>query len=621
MPMTKPTSEQVTFLAAGSGATQRTALDKLRDVVSVKDFGAVGDGVANDTVAVQAAIDSLASGGTLWFPVGTYMIARTAGTDENFGLKITASNVCLLGANGAKLQRFDSITTDANAYPILFIGTPNNNAAAATENCVIDGLWFVGSDVRHANGGDIPYDQRNAITVKNTVDCTIKNCRFTAIDSTAIYCTEPAAYSLKSSSYFNTTKSHRASVTGCEFIATTHATIGRAFIHAVVLSGVDRAIVAGNQFTWCDNGVYGFTTYALATQVETDTYTLSGTAYKRCGKGWCISDNTFLNSSEHAVYNTGFETSISGNIVLTDAPTICTSSAVKCRARYAIIDGNVVNNYAVAIEVTEPSAFVTVSNNTVSAYPSTTEGAAINVNSDGLSTFLNPATKPWYATYDPMASIAINGNTVNMSPGTTGTNDRAIRLLTSITDLNYPNGQVQNLSISGNTISNHKVGIWIKNAMFRNLNIVGNVFQAKSFTASGFSAGTLLNTVATLQLSSSSGGSEISFNGNSVWGTQNVFDSDTAANTPPRQVEGNVFNYVRDKVFAATFNPLGFGQMVTNNSGVFVLDRTSWVGSVAINNQLGDGTTSLTLRKYTISYQSGQVVFTTDDAGATIVLG
>jgi hypothetical protein len=38
--MTKPTSERVTFLAASTGATQRTALDKLRDVVSVKDFGA-----------------------------------------------------------------------------------------------------------------------------------------------------------------------------------------------------------------------------------------------------------------------------------------------------------------------------------------------------------------------------------------------------------------------------------------------------------------------------------------------------------------------------------------------------------------------------------------------------
>ena len=71
MTMTKPTSEQVTFLQAGSGATQRTALAKMRDVVSVKDFGAVGDGVTDDTAAIQLALNA---SNNIVFPNGSYRI-------------------------------------------------------------------------------------------------------------------------------------------------------------------------------------------------------------------------------------------------------------------------------------------------------------------------------------------------------------------------------------------------------------------------------------------------------------------------------------------------------------------------------------------------------------------
>lgn len=76
-------SALVGYTQGGSGASARNVQDKLREVVSVKDFGAVGDGATNDTAAFQAAIDVLPLiGGLIRVPSGTYSLgsAPTLGT-------------------------------------------------------------------------------------------------------------------------------------------------------------------------------------------------------------------------------------------------------------------------------------------------------------------------------------------------------------------------------------------------------------------------------------------------------------------------------------------------------------------------------------------------------------
>lgn len=72
------TGADINYTASGTGAVTRTVQSKLRDTVSVMDFWATGNGVTDDTAAINAAITAVYAGpqgGAIYLPCGTYLVS------------------------------------------------------------------------------------------------------------------------------------------------------------------------------------------------------------------------------------------------------------------------------------------------------------------------------------------------------------------------------------------------------------------------------------------------------------------------------------------------------------------------------------------------------------------
>lgn len=93
-------SSMIGFIQSGLGANVTTVQAKLRESVSVKDFGAVGDGVTDDTAAIQEALSS-GSKRVIAPAGGTYRITSTPTIDaDSVELDFNHSTLLLDDATG-----------------------------------------------------------------------------------------------------------------------------------------------------------------------------------------------------------------------------------------------------------------------------------------------------------------------------------------------------------------------------------------------------------------------------------------------------------------------------------------------------------------------------------------
>jgi hypothetical protein len=148
--MVTPTDASGTSVTATGSTASRSLAERFAEVYNVKDWGAAGNGVANDTSSIQAAIDaaSSAGGGKVFLPSGTYLVglAGTHSGGQPYGIKLK-SNVGLYGSGV-----YASIIKAAASADMHVL---TDELDATNTNITLDGFQIDGNQsnrTQHPNG-------------------------------------------------------------------------------------------------------------------------------------------------------------------------------------------------------------------------------------------------------------------------------------------------------------------------------------------------------------------------------------------------------------------------------------------------------------------------------------
>lgn len=247
-------------------------------VANVLDFGAVGDGVANDTAAIQAAINA-ANG--VFFPSGNYLV------NAQIDLK---SDLLLFGEGGSKISLAAGVT------PYVLRGS-------ATDNVTIRDLEIEGNG---ASGFSTVY-------ITNATNVTVDNCKITKSGSNALFfvdCLFAKVQNCTLSNNFYYGLEFRDCV-GCKAIANQCAENGDTGVatsaggRGIMLWRSRGCYIAGNRFV--DNTEYGFRIYSEAADATT--------SYNNV-----VTGNTFQNNvrCDLVLYDEGAAFSFVSNNVISD---------------------------------------------------------------------------------------------------------------------------------------------------------------------------------------------------------------------------------------------------------------------------------------------------------------
>ena len=166
-------SDLVSYLPSGTGAVATTVQTKLRETVSVKDFGAVGDGVTDDTAAIQLAFNA-ANNKTLLFNEGTYLVSKSS---SDYILEVPSS-ISIVGTEGQVTIKLKTAT--GTAY---MLGRASSSSHFSMEGIILNGNSTVLTGI-NCNGVHLP--EATVIKSKNNAYLNLKD-QGSAVGGKGIY--------------------------------------------------------------------------------------------------------------------------------------------------------------------------------------------------------------------------------------------------------------------------------------------------------------------------------------------------------------------------------------------------------------------------------------------------
>lgn len=177
------------------------------DTINVKRFGAVGDGVANDTTAIQAAINSATTGGEVFLPAGTYKITAALHLQTGVSVRGAGMNATTINQTGANQN---GITLDGAAPRYVSISdlvlTGNGTGTGHGIQLTTSGGAVASVDLAHLliqNFGGNGVDTNTLITSAFT-DVRVEGCThgFHLVSGTSVTITSCYANACRQIGYY-----------------------------------------------------------------------------------------------------------------------------------------------------------------------------------------------------------------------------------------------------------------------------------------------------------------------------------------------------------------------------------------------------------------------------------